>query len=83
VSTKVDKFKSLMSSPNGSIERKKEIIGETIETKSEVSKKKATFELSPELHRWLKMHAVETGKNMVDIVESLLLDYQKHYKSKL
>lgn len=38
-------------------------------------KKKATFELDEEIHKKLKIQAIEEGRNMVEVVQSALLDY--------
>lgn len=49
------------------------------EIQEPVSKKvkKATFELDADLHKELKMAAVQEGKTMVDIVERALKEYLK------
>lgn len=71
-----------MRSPNGSTEKKEDIIeGPTTKTPAEqfvqiAGKKKATFELDAELHYWLKMHSVRSNRKMVDVVEEILLKYK-------
>ena len=83
MSSKSEKFKALMSSPSGSVKSKQEIFETEFEVKPEEKvtkkrvKKKVTFEFEPELHRWLKMHAVSQGKDMVSIVESVLREYRR------
>lgn len=43
-------------------------------------KKKATFELDPNLHRKLKMYAANHDTKMVDVVEQALNDYLNNNK---
>lgn len=77
MSTKADKFKSLMRSPSGSVETKEEMIVAPAQSFVPIAgKKKATFELNAELHHWLKLHCVQTNQKMVDIVEDLLRKYK-------
>lgn len=84
MSSKGDKFKTLMSSPNGAVERKQQMFenahvspSAVKETKEETKKKKATFELDSELHQWLKIHAVETNQKMVEIIETLIRNHRE------
>ncbi|WP_068612552.1 hypothetical protein [Paenibacillus tuaregi] len=83
MSTKADKFKNLMRSPAGAQESKAEIIKDAELANSPANelvqisgKKKATFELDAELHRWLKVHALTINKDMVQIIEELLRRYR-------
>lgn len=39
------------------------------------SKKKATFDLDPELHRKLKVRSATENRSMLDIVQSALEEY--------
>lgn len=89
MSTKADKFKSLMRSPSGSQDNKSEIIkpAELVHSPAnelvQISgKKKATFELDAELHRWLKVHALTINKDMVQILEELLRKYRSEMEKK-
>ena len=75
---KAGKFKSLMCSPSGNQETKEEIILPNEIVKSPAhelvqisGKKKATFELDVELHRWLKVHALTINIDMVQILEEV------------
>lgn len=86
---KADKFKSLMRSPSGNQENKEEIIFPNEITKSPAhelvqisGKKKATFELDAELHRWLKVHALTINKDMVQILEEVLRKYRSETERK-
>lgn len=47
---------------------------------TERKKKKATFELDPDIHRNLKRYAAEHEINMVEIVEQALIDYMDKNK---
>ena len=81
MSSKTDKFKSLMKSPSGSVETKEEMIVSVPAASSQsfvpiAGKKKATFELDAELHHWLKLHSVQSNQKMVDLVENLLRKYK-------
>lgn len=88
MSSKTDKFKSLMKSPSGSVETKEEMIGSVTTANSQAfvpiaGKKKATFELDAELHHWLKLHCVQNNQKMVDLVETLLRKYKADQESGL
>lgn len=88
MSTKQDKFKDLMRSPNGSNGTKEDMIVGPNKTVAEQfvqisGKKKATFELDAELHYWLKMHAVRTNQKMVDVVEDVLKQYRAEQEKDL
>jgi hemerythrin len=88
VSSKQDKFKDLMRSPNGSNETKESMITGPTKTSAEqfvqiLGKKKATFELDAELHYWLKIHAVRTNQKMVDVVEDILKQYRAEQEEDL
>lgn len=90
MSIKADKFKNLMRSPSGSQENKIEMLQQDQElSKSPANelvqisgKKKATFELDAELHRWLKVHALTINKDMVQVIEELLRKYRMETERK-
>lgn len=89
MSSKADKFKDLMRSPNGSNDKKEDIIeGPPIKTPAEqfvqiAGKKKATFEIDAELHYWFKMHAVRSNRKMVEIVEEIMKKYKEEQEQDL
>lgn len=84
MSSKADKFKGLMRSPSGSQEAKQEMLKPMTQPANPVNqlvqitgKKKATYEMDAELHRWLKLHSITVNRNMVDIIEELVRKYRE------
>ncbi|MEV2909935.1 hypothetical protein ABNF65_15175 [Paenibacillus larvae] len=78
MSSKVDRFKNLVRSPNGSKVKEEFITG--IKPKKDV--KKATFDMDIELHTWLKIYAAKNKKTMVEIIETEIRNLREREEHK-
>lgn len=76
--SKAELIKKQLMSSSGNSEAKHEMIRHTTTSglKFIPAKKKATFELDAELHRWFKLHCTKMNITMAEKLEELLRDYK-------
>jgi hypothetical protein len=71
VSNKRESFKALLTKKPDT----QEPVAPNLKKAENTETKKATFELSSELHTTLKIYAAANKRNMVDVVEEALKQY--------